>query len=144
MNLFIVFILSLFLTIALIPVFKRVAFRVNLMDKPDFRKVHVQPMPRSGGISMALGALVPVMLWVTVDYEIQPILVGCGVIVFFGLLDDIKDLKYTHKLMAQIAGTLVVMHWAGFASTTLGISSPPILSCPTLSPWGSPSFTSWG
>ncbi len=120
MNLFIVFILSLFLTIALIPVFKRVAFRVNLMDKPDFRKVHVQPMPRSGGISMALGALVPVMLWVTVDYEIQPILVGCGVIVFFGLLDDIKDLKYTHKLMAQIAGTLVVMHWGGIRIHYLG------------------------
>ncbi|SLM30619.1 Glycosyltransferase, group 4 family [Desulfamplus magnetovallimortis] len=120
MYLFILFILSLFLTIALIPVFKRMAFRVNLLDEPDPRKVHVLPMPRSGGISMALGTLVPVLLWVNVDYNIQPILVGCGIIVLFGLVDDIRNLKYTQKLMAQIAGALVVILWGGVRIHYLG------------------------
>ncbi len=109
MYIFIVFSLSLFLTIALIPVMKRLAFRMHLVDEPDERKVHVMPMPRSGGISMALGAIVPVMLWVPIDHCIRSVLIGCAIIVLFGMVDDIKNLKYTHKLLAQISGALVVI-----------------------------------
>ena len=58
MQLFTVFILSLFLTIALVPVFKRLAFRMHIVDEPNERKVHVAIMPKTGGISMAVGLAV--------------------------------------------------------------------------------------
>ncbi|MBF0232662.1 MAG: undecaprenyl/decaprenyl-phosphate alpha-N-acetylglucosaminyl 1-phosphate transferase, partial [Desulfamplus sp.] len=120
MYLFIVFIFSLFLTIGLIPIVKRMAFRANLVDEPDSRKVHVLPMPRSGGISMALGAIIPVLLWVPIDDRIRAVLIGCAVIVFFGVVDDIKNLKYTHKLLAQTAGALLVIFWADIRIHCLG------------------------
>lgn len=109
MQLFTTFILSLFLTIGLVPVFKRMAFRMHLMDEPDARKVHVMPMPRSGGISMAIGAFLPVLIWVPMDNLIRAIHMGCAIIVVFGIMDDVKNLRYSQKLFAQVAAALVVI-----------------------------------
>lgn len=120
MNLFTVFILSLFLTIALIPSLRRVAFRINLVDLPNERKVHVLPMPRCGGICMALGAIIPVVLWVPMDNQVRAVHIGCTLIVIFGVVDDVKNLKYIHKLMAQIAGALVVIFYGGIRIESLG------------------------
>lgn len=109
MYIFIVFNFSLFLTIGLIPVIKHIALKMNIVDEPDERKVHKRPMPRSGGLAMALGAIVPVMLWVPIDASMRAVLMGCALIVVFGMLDDIRNLKYTYKLMAQIAGAMVII-----------------------------------
>ncbi|MGD9731534.1 MAG: glycosyltransferase family 4 protein [Desulfamplus sp.] len=130
MYIFIVFSLSLFLTIALIPVMRRLAFRMHLVDEPDERKVHVLPMPRSGGISMALGAIVPVVLWVPIDNCIRYVLIGCAVIVVFGMVDDVKNLKYIHKLLAQIAGSLFVIFAGGIQIKYLGNLLPTDFALP--------------
>jgi len=120
MYLFIVFILSLFLTIAFIPIVKSMAFRINLVDVPDERKVHVLPMPRSGGICMALGAIVPVLLWVPMDNLVRAVHIGCFLIVVFGVLDDVKNLKYIQKFFVQIVGALVVIFYGGVRIESLG------------------------
>ena len=120
MYLFTTFILSLFLTIGLVPVFKRMAFRMHLVDEPDARKVHVLPMPRSGGISMAIGAFLPVLIWVPMNNMLRAVHLGCTIIVVFGLLDDVKNLKYWQKLCAQVAGALVVMIYGGVQIRCLG------------------------
>jgi UDP-GlcNAc:undecaprenyl-phosphate GlcNAc-1-phosphate transferase len=49
--------LSIFVTMALIPVLRRFAVRLHAMDVPDWRKVHSQPIPRTGGLAMAIGSL---------------------------------------------------------------------------------------
>jgi UDP-GlcNAc:undecaprenyl-phosphate GlcNAc-1-phosphate transferase len=130
MYLFTTFILSLFLTIGLVPVFKRMAFRMNLVDEPDARKVHVLPMPRSGGISMAIGALVPVLIWTPIDPLVKAVLLGCAVIVVFGIVDDVMDLKYWQKLGAQVTGTLIVMVYGGVRITCLGDMFPGAMALP--------------
>ena len=45
---------SMFITIALLPFFRGLAVKVNALDVPNERKVHQYPMPKSGGIAMAL------------------------------------------------------------------------------------------
>ena len=47
----------MFVTITLIPIFKSLAVRVALVDMPDQRKVHTTPMPKIGGLAMAMGIL---------------------------------------------------------------------------------------
>ena len=59
--------LSLFVTIALIPVFSRLAARLHALDLPDWRKVHSRPIPRTGGLAMAIGTFVSALLWIQVD-----------------------------------------------------------------------------
>ena len=48
--------ISMFITIALIPFFRGLAMKVNALDVPNDRKIHKYPMPNSGGIAMALGS----------------------------------------------------------------------------------------
>jgi UDP-GlcNAc:undecaprenyl-phosphate GlcNAc-1-phosphate transferase len=55
--------LSVLITIALVPVFSTIAARWQLVDLPGGRKLHTQAVPRCGGIAIAIGAFVPVLLW---------------------------------------------------------------------------------
>ncbi len=130
MHLFTTFSLSLFLTIGLVPVFKRMAFRMHLVDEPDERKVHVLPMPRSGGISMALGSILPVLIWAPMDSMAKALLLGCAIIVVFGVLDDVRNLKYIHKLAAQVAGALLFMVYGGVRISSLGEMLPGGMELP--------------
>src|SRR5262245_22323853 len=51
------FLLSMSVTMALIPPLMQVAARYRFLDAPDQRKVHTTPVPRVGGIAMAAGTL---------------------------------------------------------------------------------------
>jgi UDP-GlcNAc:undecaprenyl-phosphate GlcNAc-1-phosphate transferase len=124
MYLFTVFIVALLLTIALIPVVKSMAFKMNIVDVPNSRKVHVLPMPKSGGISIAIGALVPVLLWVPRTVFLSAVLLGSGIIVVAGIIDDIKELGYKAKLAAQVAAALVVIFYGEVAIGALGALAP--------------------
>ncbi|MCP4118778.1 MAG: undecaprenyl/decaprenyl-phosphate alpha-N-acetylglucosaminyl 1-phosphate transferase [Desulfobacteraceae bacterium] len=124
MYLFTVFIVALLLTIALIPVVKSMAFKMNIVDVPNSRKVHVLPMPKSGGISIAIGALVPVLLWVPRTSFLSAVLLGSGIIVAGGVIDDIKELGYKAKLAAQVAAALVVIFYGKVTIGFLGNLAP--------------------
>lgn len=116
--------LSLFITIALIPLFRRLAIRLHAMDLPDQRKVHRCPMPKSGGIAMALGALIPVFLWAPMDDSLRAILIGAGIVVLLGLVDDFRSLGYKAKFAGQVAAALVVILYGGIKIKSLGILLP--------------------
>ncbi len=55
------FVVALSITAALIPLLARVAPYIGLNDAPGPRKVHSAPVPRVGGIAMAVGILVPAL-----------------------------------------------------------------------------------
>ena len=62
MDLLLAFILAMVLTMALIPALMRRAGAMHVLDAPAERKVHARPMPRVGGIAMAVGVAVPLLL----------------------------------------------------------------------------------
>ncbi|MDI6764314.1 MAG: hypothetical protein QME83_15015 [Thermodesulfobacteriota bacterium] len=84
---------SVFITIALVPIFTRVALRIGLVDVPDERKVHILPVPRSGGIAIAVGTLAPILLLIHDTDFIKWYLVGGGIIILTGLVDDFRGLN---------------------------------------------------
>ncbi|MCK5508975.1 MAG: undecaprenyl/decaprenyl-phosphate alpha-N-acetylglucosaminyl 1-phosphate transferase, partial [Desulfobacterales bacterium] len=116
--------ISMFITIALIPIFKSLAVRVNVMDVPNDRKVHSYPMPKSGGIAMALGVLVPIFFWVPTTEFVSAVLIGAGIIVIFGLIDDVINLEWKIKLFGQCAAALVVILYGGVKIKCLGMLLP--------------------
>ena len=114
----------MFITIALIPIFKGLAVRVNVMDVPNDRKVHSYPMPKSGGIAMALGVLVSIFFWVPTTEFVSAVLIGAGIIVLFGLIDDVLNLEWKIKLAGQCAAALVVILYGGVKIKCLGMLLP--------------------
>lgn len=53
--------LSVFITASLIPIAIKLADKYHMVDFPNPRKVHTIPIPRIGGLAMALGAAVPIV-----------------------------------------------------------------------------------
>jgi UDP-GlcNAc:undecaprenyl-phosphate GlcNAc-1-phosphate transferase len=117
--------ISMFITLALIPILRMAAVRLQAgMDVPDCRKVHCTPIPKVGGLAMAVGALVPVILVADGGRFVNSVLIGACVIVFFGLLDDLKNLGWKAKFAGQIAAALVVVFYGGLSICSLGSCLP--------------------
>ncbi|QQQ75426.1 undecaprenyl/decaprenyl-phosphate alpha-N-acetylglucosaminyl 1-phosphate transferase [Saccharothrix sp. 6-C] len=114
-------------TFLLVGLVRALAFRIGAVAYPRQRDVHVQPMPRMGGLAMYGGVLggmllahqLPV-LRSAFDFSYDPyaVIVGGGVIVLVGVLDDRFELDSLTKLAGQVtaAGILVLfgLQWLLF------------------------------
>lgn len=97
------------ITVALIPLLARRAGSLHVLDGPGPRKVHDHPVPRVGGIAMAAGASVPLLLWLPAGSEWAAYLAGAAVIFAFGVWDDRRGLPPSTKLLGQAIGVGVVL-----------------------------------
>lgn len=120
MTTFISLMLALFLTVTLTPVFGWLARRLEIYDLPGPRKVHQWPVPRVGGMAMAVGAFVPILLWAPSGPLIRAYLMGAGVLVAFGIADDWKGLSFKAKFAAQIAAALIAVFYGDLRIARLG------------------------
>lgn len=116
--------MSLFITLSLVPLIKSLALRWQAVDMPGPRKVHDRPVPRIGGVAMAVGILAPILLWADMDSFGRAMVAGSIVIVGFGLLDDLRDLPYTLKLAGQVAASLIVIYAGHLEICHLGNLAP--------------------
>ncbi len=116
--------ISLLITLTLIPLLSRLAIRLEVVDHPNERKVHTEPVPRVGGAAMALAILMPFVIQRGFDTFATSVLLGASVIVVFGLIDDIYALDYRVKFLGQIGAALVVVIYGNVHVTTLGACLP--------------------
>lgn len=124
MTLMIPLLLSLFLTIVLVPVVKILAVRLQIYDMPGPRKVHRQPIPRIGGIAMAIGAFVSIIFWAPLDEATQAYLMGGIVLVVVGVVDDWRGLNFKAKFAGQILAALIAVFYGGIGIEKLGLLLP--------------------
>lgn len=123
--------ISLVLTIAMIPVLSKLAVHLHMLDVPDERKVHEIPVPRCGGLAMAMGALLPSLYWYSDSPFIVSFLAAATIIVIFGLTDDVMALSPRWKLLGQIIAALVVIYWGGVKIVSLGDFLPDGMLLPS-------------
>ena len=128
------FTLALFLTIALIPLLIRFSGQLQLLDAPgNERKVHDRVIPRSGGLAIFLGAILPLLFLLELNSQFFGLLLAAAIIVLFGYLDDRYELNFKWKFFGQILAVLVVMAsgvvitkmpFNGFAEPVLWVTYP--------------------
>ena len=102
------FFLALLLSLLLVRVCRRVAFKVGCVAKPRVDRWHTGVTPLFGGVAISLSAFAVVIgLGRTNDV---PVLLGSAAVIFIiGLVDDIITLKASTKLIAQIALASVLL-----------------------------------
>lgn len=120
MILFSTFLLSTIVTIILMPVLINLAYKLKLVDIPNSRKIHSDPIPRIGGFAMALGAVLPIVLWAPMTRFVMSVLLGAAVLVAFGLIDDLKNIGFKEKFFGQIIAALIVILYGGLKIQSLG------------------------
>jgi UDP-GlcNAc:undecaprenyl-phosphate/decaprenyl-phosphate GlcNAc-1-phosphate transferase len=101
-QLFLAFVVALSVTAALIPLLVRWAPTIGLTDAPGPRKVHSTPVPRVGGLAMAVGLLLPTLITVELTPSIRGLLLGLVILLLFGLWDDRVTLGYRTKFAGQV------------------------------------------
>jgi UDP-GlcNAc:undecaprenyl-phosphate/decaprenyl-phosphate GlcNAc-1-phosphate transferase len=109
-----VLLVSLGLSLLLTPIARRVALRINLVDRPDGRrKIHAQAIPVAGGLAvlMAMAStltlfwLLPAPWSLDLTSEEGPLtglLAGGIAIAALGVADDFGRLRGRHKLLGQV------------------------------------------
>ena len=119
MNLLFVFVIAAGLSAALIPPATRLASRLGMLDHPTNRKVHLVPIPRTGGWGIAVGALVPFLYSLSVDPLLLSYFIGALVLLGFGLWDDAANLNHRIKFIGQIAAAAGVVFWGDLYVTRI-------------------------
>ena len=136
MSYFFALILAFYLTVTITPLIRRGALRLGMVDVPNERKVHASPVPRAGGVAMAVGIIVPLLVWVPMDTRFKAFIAGMVIIFIFGLLDDLYEIDYKKKFLGQILAVVVTIITGKFWITNLGmwtgeeILIPPVLGIP--------------
>ena len=128
--LFLSFIGSLVICMALIPVLSTSASRLSFIDSPRERHVHAEPMAKVGGIAFAFATFIAVLVWAPKDSFLLSSLLGGAVILFFGIWDDRADLHYRIKFAGQVLAALVAIGIAG-----VHLSSVPFFDEVMLPAW---------
>jgi len=105
------FIVSLVVTMILIPPIMKWADKIGAIDIPNARKVHTQAVPRVGGIAMVVGSVFSIILLADLNQQYISILAGFLVIWGFGLWDDKCDLNYKIKFLGQLLAVIIVVIW---------------------------------
>jgi UDP-GlcNAc:undecaprenyl-phosphate GlcNAc-1-phosphate transferase len=103
--------LALLLTLIFIPIIKKIAVKVNLVDKPNYRKVHTTPVPLVGGISIAFSAVLVILLSgnrLPFLMEYLPIVTSGFVLLIVGVIDDKIDVSAKYKLAIQLLLSLII------------------------------------
>lgn len=99
-------ILSLVLVLILVMPLRRFAIQVNLVDKPNFRKVHQNSVPLIGGILVIIASAMSLLIStefsnIFSDYSVM--LIGSFIFLIVGVIDDKMEIRSLLKLIIQIA-----------------------------------------
>jgi UDP-GlcNAc:undecaprenyl-phosphate GlcNAc-1-phosphate transferase len=141
-----VFAIALLIVLLISPSVKQLGLKLGIVDHPDARKLHHQPMVRIGGVGMAIGTVIAATLGLlslalTEQAATLPWLNGIGVLVVgvtsfaIGLADDRWSIS--PKLRLGLQAIVTVIAWLmglhihhlpipGVGTVALGLFSLPI------------------
>jgi UDP-GlcNAc:undecaprenyl-phosphate GlcNAc-1-phosphate transferase len=139
------------LAYALMPWVMRLAREYGVLDYPDNdRRLHPEPIPRLGGVAVFLAAVVTAALvagahgagWTSaspVGHLLPGVAIGALIVFVTGIVDDVRGVSPTFKLVAQTVAALVAIGY-GFRVDTLTLTGGAALS---LGPFAIPITLLW-
>lgn len=97
--------------LAATPILRDVFHSYHIVDRPGLRKVHAYPIPRLGGLALAI-AYVAGLAGLHLHDLLWELLPGSAVVFVTGIVDDFFDLPPRFKLAGQIAAASLA-YWMG-------------------------------
>jgi UDP-GlcNAc:undecaprenyl-phosphate GlcNAc-1-phosphate transferase len=104
-----ILLLSCLISFGLTPVVIRLARYLKVLDFPATRKVHREPTPLLGGLAIYTAFGVSLLANSILDHQVVAIMVGSCLLAVVGILDDMRSIPATVKLLAQLLAVAAVM-----------------------------------
>ena len=121
-----ILILSAGVTFLMTPLFRFLAWKLQILDVPDKRKAHNGPTPLLGGLSIYIGFIISLGFYAIFSQTLLALLIAGTIVLAGGLLDDFKGASAIFRLILQIAAVGIVI-WNGIHFVFL---PNPILEIP--------------
>lgn len=143
------FIISAFISLSVTPFIKKFGPLIGAIDYPNERKIHKGNIPRCGGLAVYLSFFLPfslIFFWQNTILKSLQLdgrafgFLACGsLILLVGLWDDIRGIRASLKLLAQII-VAILAWWFGFRINIItlpyfGIVELAFLSIPVSVLW---------
>ena len=94
-------------------------------DKADRPRVHgSRPIPRIGGVAIVIGIVVPMVVYIKPEGRYLGILLGTLMVAALGLIDDIKGINASVKMVGIVVAALIPV--VGFGMTWENVGLPLI------------------
>ena len=90
------------IVILLTPAVGGMARLLGVVDRPESRRLNVNPIPRLGGLALFFGIFVPALAFLELGRETRGVLLGAAVATVVGAIDDFRVLKPGRKLAGQV------------------------------------------
>lgn len=129
-----IFLTALVFSALATPLARRIALRVGVVDAPNARKIHANPVPLLGGVAIYAGFVLGLVLFGERFYvrELVAIVLGATLVSLFGLVDDRWGLHAYLKIAGQVfAGVILIFggsqvrlfgsEWLNWAITLLWV-----------------------
>ena len=94
---------------ALTPILTQASHHWQLVDVPTDRKIHTQPTPRLGGVAVYVGFVGSVLLNSILPDWMTGIMLAGSLLLLVGVIDDIKEVPASVKLVVQLAAAGIVI-----------------------------------
>lgn len=101
------FLAAFFISLIVTPIVKKLAIKAGFFDIPNARKVHSIPIARLGGVGIFFGFILSFFIiqffhGLYLNQVLRSLIIGSLLIVLIGIVDDIKGLPATVKLVGQL------------------------------------------
>ncbi|HBR70528.1 TPA: hypothetical protein DIC20_03575 [Candidatus Dependentiae bacterium] len=108
------FVFSFFVTLYLVPIFSKIAFKWGILDSPDGKlKKHKAAIPYLGGVAVWLSFLITCSLVLPFENQFFLYIFASTILLFIGLVDDLIALTPSQKIFGQFLAILCYLK-AGF------------------------------
>jgi len=106
-----IFASALVMAIGGTPLIRRVALRLGIIDQPNARKIHVNPIPLLGGVAIYVAFIAALLLFGNRFRlnELVSILIGASLVSFLGVWDDRRGLSPLLKLAGQLLAASILV-----------------------------------
>ncbi|GLT13168.1 UDP-N-acetylglucosamine--undecaprenyl-phosphate N-acetylglucosaminephosphotransferase [Vibrio algivorus] len=113
-------IFTFFISLSILFILRKWAKKIDLVDKPNARKLHDGAIPLVGGISITVTFLYFLFNNATLLYQVELYALSVLILVFVGVLDDKYDISFKLRFAVQALLSVVVMQVANLHLHTIG------------------------
>lgn len=112
--------IALIVTLLFLSGMSPVARKIGLVDLPGGRKHHHGSVPLIGGLGIAMGMMIGLLLLAISLSTFRAYLAGVVLLLVIGVLDDFNELSPRLRLVAQLCVALFLSCWAGLQLNHFG------------------------
>ena len=131
-----IFLFSFIMAYFFTPFCRKIALKFNILDRPNWRKIHQNPTPLLGGVSIYLAFTISLLFNNIFLPGMTILLIGSSLILVIGLIDDIPPLPALFKFIMQIIISFMVIILGGIQLTLFyNASWAPFINIPLTVIW---------